>query len=140
MPARDLGARAWSNYIAGETPSGLVNEGFGNRPLLADRLLHVIVGLFLSTFGLGQVGELRVDLDEEAVRVAGLEQLRGELVDLAGARALAELFVDVAENRVAPRGVLGAASEMSPETCMASAAASSLRSSMARALASSRRY
>jgi len=39
-------------------PTALVREAFGHGPLLPYRFFHVLVGLLLAAFGLGEVREL----------------------------------------------------------------------------------
>src|SRR4029450_5110531 len=78
----------------------------GHFLLHAHGLLHEIVSLFLATFRLRDVGEVRVDVDEEAIRVAWLEQLGRGLVELPCAAPIAQVLEDACQDGVAPRRVL----------------------------------
>src|SRR6185503_1556106 len=78
----------------------------GHFLLHSHGLLHELVSLFLAAFRLRDVGEVRVDVDEEAIRVAWLEQLGGELVELPRAATIAQVLEDACQDGVAPRRVL----------------------------------
>src|SRR4029079_16525701 len=68
---------------------------------------HQLVSLFLAPFRLGYVGEARVDVDQEAVRVARLQKLSRELVELARPPPVAEVVENPCQDGVAARRVLG---------------------------------
>src|SRR6185312_16596894 len=89
--------------------AGVSLGGSGLRHCLlhAHSLLHQLVGLFLAPFRLRDVGQTRVDVDQEAIGVPWLEQLRRELVELARPAPVPEVVEDACEDGVAPRGVLG---------------------------------
>src|SRR4029079_18273354 len=72
-----------------------------------DRALQDLERLVLLPVVLEQPCELRVDLDEVAARL-GLEALRGQLVQLEGLRAVAELLVHLGHERVAAARVVRA--------------------------------
>ena len=69
-------------------------RGFGHGLLHAHGLLHQFVSRFLVPFRLRDVGQARVDIDKETIRLARLEQLGRELVELLGPAAVAEIFED----------------------------------------------
>src|ERR1044072_7849759 len=85
--------------------ASLRGSGFGDCLLHAHGLLHQLVGLFLAAFRLCDVGQGRVDVDQEAIGVAWLEQLGCELVELPRPAPVAEVVEDAREDGVAARRI-----------------------------------
>ena len=99
-------AKGCGTLTAGPYPEGLGLDGHG--------LLEDVKRFVLPAFSLEEPSELLVHL-EHVSRGRGLQQFRGELVKLAGLRAVSELLEDLGNDRVAAPGLERAG--VSEEAC-----------------------
>ena len=97
MPARECCARLFEIYPSSAC-AGLGRRSLGYCLLHAHGFLHQLVSLFLAPIRLGDVRKVRVDVDEETVRVARLEELGSELVELPRPAPVAEVVEDPRED------------------------------------------